>query len=125
MDLEFEGTKQEFAKALVLEIKDKADQVDDRWYVDAQRVAVFASACSFVYELCDKSYGDLLEIDDDPGEECSVSAHFDALDIQDDLFGWFKELLLQIDRLEFLPNHEEETIIIKMTVYGVWRDVNE
>lgn len=125
MDFDFEGTTKEFAIQLVREIKEREERADGQWFVDPKKVAVYASACTFLFDLNERSYGDFLEIDYEPGEECSVSAHFDSLDIQDDLFEWFKELLLQIDRLEFLPNHEEETVVIKMTVFGVWRRAGE
>ena len=119
---DFEGTKEEFAKEMVLELRE-IEENSDHYHLNYTKAAIFISACSFLYDLCDESFGDLAEIDGDPGGPCTVSAAFDYVDIGDELFEWFKELLLQIDRLEFLPDHEEEAVLVRMTVDNVWEEI--
>lgn len=102
---DFEGTKEEFVTQLATMMKDKAEEKG--LALNSKKAMLYAEACRFMYQLCEESFGDLVDIDYEPGESCTVSAQFDSMDISGELFPWFRDLIAKLDGLKFLPNHEE------------------
>ena len=96
--------------------------------INKGKASAFLNVALFVHKMCDDSFGDLTEVDYEPGSVCSVSAVFDTAEISGELLPWFQGVLGTIDGLAVrnIPDDEGE-IVVELTfeVKDVWEGFDE